>query len=217
MGTISDYLNGIQKKYPDTQAVREQLEELRDTLHLKAEDLQAQGLLYEDASLKAITDLGDVTPLLNQVSGNVRTVYINRLSRNNALAGAALIVGEFLLCWLAFLLASFSPGVYLASYFGFSFITIILGVGLWPLIAYISCRQQPDKIQAVEMSYRKLKRTALLGWASISVLLFTINALMPQSGAWFMWPAIGVANWQLNIWLYHRQLVSGRYDAPERA
>ncbi len=217
MGTISEYLNGLQKKYPDTREVREQIEELRDTLHLKTEDLQSQGLTYEEASRKALTDLGDVTALFDQVSGNVKTVYANRINRDNALVGSAVIVGEFLLCWLAFLLSSYNTGIYFAPSFGFSFLAIIVGAGIWPLVAAISFRQQPDKIQVIEMPYRKLLRTALLGWLFISVLLFAVNILVQQGGGWFIWPVIGVSNWPFNIWLYHRQLVSGRYDAPERA
>lgn len=63
------------------------------------------------------------------------------------------------------------------------------------------------------MPYRKLIRIALIGWAALSALLFIINISAPYD-AWFMWPMIGIANWPLNIWLYHRQLTSGRYDAP---
>ena len=215
MGTISDYLNGIQKKYPDTQAVREQLEELRDTLHLKAEDLQAQGLLYEDASRKAITDLGDITPLLDQVSGNVKTIYVNRINRDNARLCTLFIVAEFLLGWLGFLLFAY-PNRY-TGYFFLSVLLLGISISIWPIIASVTYKRDPDKVAVTQMPYKKLLHTALLAWAAISVLLFFINVFVPQSGAWFMWPVIGISNWPLNIWLYHRQLISGRYDAPERA
>jgi len=43
---IYDYLDALKKKYPQTNMVKEQIEELRDTLHIKTEEYQSQGLSY---------------------------------------------------------------------------------------------------------------------------------------------------------------------------
>ncbi len=64
MGGINDYLSSIKKQYPDTEEVREQIEELRDTLHLKTEEYQAMGSTYNDA-VKDRVDGG-----LNAASGS---------------------------------------------------------------------------------------------------------------------------------------------------
>jgi len=63
------------------------------------------------------------------------------------------------------------------------------------------------------MPYTRLMRMALIGWGIISLVVFAANALMGLGVVWFVWPMIGVSNWPLNIWNYHRQLCSGRYDA----
>lgn len=208
MSTINDYLSSIKKRYPDTQAVREQIEELRDTLHLKTEELQAQGKPYEYAAKEAIESLGDVTSLLEEVAGNVRTVYINRLSRNNALSLSALIYVEFITVWVSVLL---NYG-YHGGEFLFSLFVLVVGLGTWLLIAATACKREPDKTKVVEFPYRKLMRIALVGWLGLSAFLFVINILTPSS-VWFYYPIIGIANWPLGVYLYHRQLTGGRYDA----
>jgi hypothetical protein len=216
MGIINDYLNGIQKRYPATQEVREQIEELRDTLHMKAEELQAQGVSYDEASKRAVNELGDVTPLLDQVAGNMRSVYISRFARGNAIADSCVILGTYLFGWLVFLLFTNHQG----NEFILPFLTLtglfIVGLGIWPLVAHLNYRKQPDKVDIVTMNFRRHMKIALFSWLGITLVLAIVNISMMNagySGAWLMWPIIGIANWPLNICLYHRQLVGGRYDA----
>lgn len=216
MGIINDYLNGIEKRYPATQEVREQIEELRDTLHMKAEELQAQGVTYEVASRRAVDELGDVTPLLDQVAGNMRTVYINRLARANAIADSFVIFGTYLFGWLMFLLSTTHQGNEFILPFILLSGLLIIGLGIWPLTAHFTNRRQPDKADIVTIRYQHHKKIALVSWLGISVVLAIVNIPMittGNSGVWFIYPMIGIANWPLNIWLYHRQLISGQYDA----
>lgn len=210
MSVISDYLSKLKRQYPNTQAVKEQLEELRDTLHIKTEEYQSQGLNCNDAANAAIDSLGDVTPLLEEVSGNVKNVYVNRLNRNNAIFCTLIILGEFIMGWLAYSLAT---GLHIPPHeFILSLLALLLGICVWPTISIIQYRKDTGKISVVEMPFRKLIRTALIGWLSISVFLFAVNALVGVP-VWFPWPVIGIATWPINIILYHRQLMSGRYDA----
>jgi hypothetical protein len=214
MGIINDYLNGIQKRYPATQEVREQIEELRGTLHMKAEELQAQGVSYDEASKRAVTELGDVTPLFEQVAGNMRDVYINRLARGNAIADSGVIFGTYLFGWLVFLLLTSWPGINFLWPFVKLTGLLIVCLGIWPLATHLNYRKQPDKVDIVTMNFRRQMKIALFSWLGLSLLLMIINlTTMTYSGLWFMFPMIGIANWPLNIYLYHRQLVSGCYDA----
>lgn len=209
MSVINDYLIAVKRRYPDTEEVREQIEELRDTLHLKTEDLQAQGKTYDEAAREAIESIGDITPLLDEVSGNVKTVYINRFRRNNALASSALLYVIFITVWALILL---STQEYLFGQFFVSALVLFAGLGIWALITQTAYRREPEKTAIVEFSFRKQIRMALIGWLSLSFLLFTLNLLMPSS-VWFYCPMIGIANWPLYIFLYHKQLTGGRYDA----
>jgi hypothetical protein len=209
MGAIDIYIKGITRRYPDTREVREQIEELRDTLHLKTEELQAQGKPYEYAAREAIDSMGDVSPLLEEVSGNVRTVYINRLSRIYALVLSALLYVEFITAWVAVLLNSYAYP--LTGEFVFSLFVLAVGAGIWLIATGVVYKRRPDETKVVEFSYGWLKRVALLGWLGLSVFLFIINLMTPSS-TWFQYPLIGIANWPLGIWLYHKLLASGRYD-----
>lgn len=213
MGTINDYLSGIQGKYPDTQAVREQIEELRDTLHLKTEDLQARGKTYEEASSEAIKELGDITPLLDQVSGNIRNVYINLLKRDDARFCILIIFAEYLLGWLGFLLFADQPGFVYCSGFVITTLFLVIFLSIWPIISHFIYKKSPLKIEVVQMPYKKAMNTALLCWLIISILMFIFNFFTGPT-VWFIWPIIGVSNWPINIYIYHRLLISGRYDAP---
>jgi hypothetical protein len=215
MGGINDYLSGIKKQYPDTQEVREQVEELRDTLHLKTEEYQAMGRTYNEAVREAISSMGDLTPLLDQVSGNTRSVYTSRLNWHNARYGTLMVAAEYLLGWLVYLLSSYQSGT---SYIpAVIIIGLFLGgaLGIWLLITHIIYKRQPDCVRTVGMAYKKLIRIALIVWGAISLVLFVYNVslLIYNNGLWSIWFVLFIANWPLGIWLYHRLLVSGRYDA----
>ena len=215
MGGINDYLSGIKKQYPDTQEVREQVEELRDTLHLKTEEYQAMGRSYNDAVREAIASMGDLTPLLDQVSGNRRSVFASRLGWHYARYGALMVAAEYLLGWLVYLFSSYQSGTSFIP--AFIIIGLLLGValGIWLLITHIIYKRQPDNTRTVGMAYKKLLRIALIVWGVISLFLFVYNVtqLMYCNGMWSIWPILFMANWPLGIWLYHRLLVSGKYDA----
>ena len=210
MSAINDYLNNIKKQYPNTAAVSEQIEELRDTLHTKTEELQAGGLPYTDAANAAIASLGDVSELFAEVAGQVRTVFVNRLNRDNALLCTSIILAEFLIAWLAAVLF-FSAEVW--PVFGYSLVALLIGVGIWPVITLGTYRRSPDKTGTVSMPYPKQLYIALAGWGAVSLIVVSVNAIMGFDTVWFFWPVIGVTNWPMNIYNYHRQLTGGRYDA----
>ena len=210
MSVISDYLSKLKRQYPNTQAISEQLEELRDTLHIKTEEYQSQGFNYNDAAQAAINSLGDITPLLDEVSGHVKSVYINRLNRNNAVYCTLIILAEFLMAWLGYSLAtSMSVPV---EYFSISLLALILGLGIWIIIAVIEFRRNPSKMSVIEMPFKKLIFLSVLGWLSVSVVLVAANSVM-GAPYWFPLPVIGISAWPVNIVLFHRQLTCGRYDA----
>lgn len=218
MGAIDMYLKGVSRRYPDTQAVREQIEEIRDTLHLKTEELQAQGKTYEQAAKEAIDSIGDISPLIGEVAGNVRTVYVNRLSRNNAIICSSLIFAELAISWIAAFISTMEVmKPMLLMPFVLSLAGLILGMGVWVAISVITWKREPQKTEVVDYPFRRLMRMALVGWLCLSLVLLGANLWMglyiKPNTMWFQWPMIGIANWPLNIWVYNKQLKSGRYDA----
>ncbi len=210
MSVISDYLSKLKRQYPNTQAVSEQLEELRDTLHIKTEEYQSQGLNYNDAAQAAIAAIGDITPLLDEVSGNVKSVYINRLNRNNAVFCTLIILAEFMMAWLGYSLAT-NKSISM-EYFSVSLLALMLGLGIWIILAVLEFRKNPARTSVMEMPFKRLMFLSLFGWLSVSVVLVAANSIM-GAPYWFPLPVIGISAWPVNILLFHRQLTGGRYDA----
>ena len=212
MSVINDYLSKLKRQYPNTQAVSEQLEELRDTLHSKTEEYQSQGISYNDAAKAAIESLGDVTPLLDEVSGNMKKVYVNKLNKNNAIFCTLIIIAEFLLGWLIFTVSVSRQ--YIMMDFFYTLLAVMLAVCVWPIITIIQYYKNPAKIGVIEVQFKKLIWLSVAGWIAISFILFSINYWFIRTAhPWFIWPMIGISNWPMNIFLYHRQLIGGRYDA----
>lgn len=212
MSVISDYLIKLERQYPKTQAVSEQIEELRDTLHIKTEEYQSQGMSYNEAAKAAIASLGDVVPLLDEISGNMKKVYINKLNKNNAISCTLFIIAEFLLTWFIFIISVDRP--YFIINFFYILLLIILAVCIWPITTIIQFHKQPNKIGLVEMQFKKLIWSSVIGWLIISFILISANIWFVRTvHPWFIWPVIGIFAWPVNVFLYHRQLLGGRYDA----
>lgn len=215
MSTINEYIKGIGRRYPNTKAVREQIEELRDTLHLKTEEFQSQGKTYEQAACLAIESIGDISALMGEVSGNIRTIYVNRLSRNNVILSSSMIFAEFLIGWIVVL--STKSNWFVLTSLTYSTLGLIAGIGVWVAISVITWKREPKKIEVLDFRFRRQMRMAVIGWLCLSFVLLGVNLLLGYvfypNTMWFQWPVIGIANWPLNIWLYHRQLTSGKYDA----
>lgn len=233
MSVIDEYVNQVSKKYPNTKEVREQLEEIRDTLHIKTEEFQAAGLGYDTAAHSAIQSVGDLSGLMSMVSGDSRVVYVNRLQMRNALIAAIIItleigIGLAIAFGPALIMQLFGAGTYDAGYFFLNdmsygmislnafwpiFIPVIIATWIWPLISLIMYKRDPNKTEPVQMPFKQLMKMSLIGWAAISAGLFAVNAATDWNTIWFIWPMIGISNWPVNIFNYHRQLMSGKFDA----
>lgn len=212
MNAINYYLNGIKRKYPNTQAVKEQIEELRDTLNLKCEEYIKQGQPEEEAERAAVESLGDVSPLFEEVSGNVKTVYINRLRKNNALAGSILLYALFVTTWVFYLLSTSWFGYEQTGAFFSSLLVLFVCVGAWLLTVIIIWKQDPLKTKVVRFSFRINIRIALICWLSFFAIVVAIS-LSTYVPAEALWPVMLTAYWPIYICLYHKQLKGGLYDA----
>ncbi len=209
MGVINDYLNGIKRKYPNTQAVKEQIEELRDTLNLKCEEYIKQGQPEEEAERAAVASLGDVSPLFEEVSGNVKEVYIKRLRKNNALAGSILFYALFVTTWVFYLLSN-PWNTQVGEFFSSLFVLFVI-LGIWLLTADTIWKRDPLKTKVVQFSFRIHMRIALISWLSFLAIMITA-ACLTYVPAEAMWPVMLLAYWPIYVYLYHKQLTGGLYD-----
>ncbi len=230
MNVIDSYIRQLEKKVPKTEKVSEQLEEIRDTLHIKTEEYQAGGMRYEEAAKAAIRSVGDMSGLLNMVAGESREVYINRLNMANAFWCTIIITLEILVAFgLAFAVLGydssgnltgpvFSPGnMRLFNVMGWGvllpvIIAVLAVLWIWPAVSAVTYKRNPAKREVVRMPFKKSMITALVGWGAISGFLCAVNMSTDPHSIWFVWPLIGVSNWPVNIFNYHRQMTSGKFD-----
>ena len=96
MNKIDSYIQRTAKKYPRTKEVSEQLEEIRDTLHIKAEEFQAQGLSDEEAAQAAVDSVGDLSGLMGGVAGERRNIFVNRLYLHLSVYTMLIVTAEML-------------------------------------------------------------------------------------------------------------------------
>jgi hypothetical protein len=218
MGGINEYLNSIKKQYPETREVNEQIEELRDTLHLKTEEYQAMGRSYNEAVAAAISSMGDVGPLFDQVSGNMRNVYVARLNRDISRLSMLTVFAAYLIGWLGFLLTVNAQGSMFQGPFFILGLMLAIAIAIWPTVMHVIYKRQPDKTDIVKFPYKKRMRVALFVWITISAVFFIINASTlnwygGEKIIWFIWPVLVLGVWPATLWLYRRMLAGGRYDA----
>lgn len=227
MNAISTYLNGIKKRYPDTQAVREQIEELKDMLNMKTEEYKLQGKPYEQAEREAIDSLGDVSPLMDEVAGDARTVYINHLRRNTAAFMFLLVLLEMFTAWILFryilsdyyYLAYNIPMITFIKYL--PFVLILLGIGIWLLIALFIWKRNPMRAVAILFDYKKMLIKSLIEWLLISVIITLVCIAFDSTISFYGQPPLAISilipilfalNLPLSVMIYHKLFTCGHYD-----
>ena len=74
---IDDFCNELKNRYPNTQKIRDQIEELRNYLYMKSEEYINDS--EEEAFKKALKSFGDVDSLLEELSKDTKIVSKYRL------------------------------------------------------------------------------------------------------------------------------------------
>lgn len=229
MSAINDFLSGVKRKYPKTQAVREQIEELRDTLNLKSEEYRKLGQSEEEAEKAAVDSIGDVASLFDEVSGKVRTVYINHLRRNNAAFMFHLVLFEMIGAWLLFRYVLIDYYYFLNDIYGITFETylpfvfVFVGMGAWLLVAFVIWKRDSKRTATIALQYKKMMIRSIVIWLFVSlaaalILVIDINSLFsfgaPDSifAISVLIPILGALNLPLGVFIYHRQFTGGFYD-----
>jgi hypothetical protein len=241
MSTIDSYMKQAAKKYPNSKEVTEQLEEIRDTLHIKTEEYQAQGLGYEEAARAAIDSIGDISALMRSVAGESRTVYANKLFMHlSIIVMSALsleLTANFLLLVLpyhtsvypsnafvdnliliAYQISIIDLGGGLLQLFWLVLFPLLVVVWIWPLVSIVKYIIKPKKTGSLQIHSKQQIKIAWIGFLVLSVILFILNMqayvhLPVETKFWFVWPVIFLSNWPLAVCNYSRFLRSGRYNA----
>ncbi|WP_240516408.1 permease prefix domain 1-containing protein, partial [Brachyspira sp. G79] len=95
---IDDFCNELKNKYPNTQKVSDQIEELRNYLYMKTEEYINNGKDEKEAFNNAIKSFGDIDTLLEELSKDAKTINKYRLYLFSG------IVDIFIIAFLSLLL-----------------------------------------------------------------------------------------------------------------
>uniref|UniRef100_UPI0026268C9C permease prefix domain 1-containing protein n=1 Tax=uncultured Brachyspira sp. TaxID=221953 RepID=UPI0026268C9C len=97
---IDDFCNELKNKYPNTQKIRDQIEELRNYLYMKSEEYIDES--EEEAFKKALKSFGDADSLLEELSKDTKIINKSKLY---LFAG---IIDIFIVAFLSLLLCFIS-------------------------------------------------------------------------------------------------------------
>lgn len=76
---VKSYVDSLFKDYEQTAALQEFKEEIMSNLHARIEDLENSGLNKKDAFAKAVSELGDITSIADELSRQKRNEIINKM------------------------------------------------------------------------------------------------------------------------------------------
>ena len=207
MITINKYLDDIKNKYPNTKEVLEQIEELKDTLNIKVEEYQSEGLSYEDALESALSSQEGIEELFEGLTTETKVVYLGRIYLcSQVICGTFMLLIAFMLLILPKYSSSFTLFDTNTAFFGFTLIfnwvvtSIIVTI---PLMLFTVI----PKTFALKYSYtdyRRNLRFSLLGFFVISIIIFIVNIVIDKTFMWSIWFSLGILNVPLIVFtMYH--------------
>jgi hypothetical protein len=220
MSTIDSYIKQTAKKYPHTKEVAEQLEEIRDTLHIKTEEFQAQGQGYEEAAQAAIDSIGDISALMSDVAGESRSVYISRLLVHVSVIAMITVSVEFFLAFASSVAPVYSDSVVLeilrrflgpisivhvgvgdfASVFWPGCFPVLVAVWVWPAVSIIKFILEPRKIAIVQMHFKQQMKIAWIGLAAGAAALFLLYLMGVLNEMDLPYRTIDIAFKRVSLW-----------------
>ena len=191
---IDDFCNELKNKYPNTQKIREQIEELRNYLYMKSEEYINES--EEEAFKKALKSFGDVDSLLQELSKDAKIINKSKLY---LFAG---IIDIFISAFLSLLLCFISLKNNNISFFSFInnslvpsiffIITGIISIFLLIVIQFINMR---NIYETVEYTYNDYK---------ITIAVFIFNMFFTPHHIWFVFVIIYFLSWPLTVFLFYQ-------------
>ena len=213
--SINDFCNALKNKYPNTKEVLEQIEEIRDTLYMKVEEYQEKGYKYEDASKEAITSLGDIDSLFEELTTDVKTIY-----KGKAMVFANIIsaVVVFSVATIISILSQFIPFLYSFKptvKFGYWQLIFAFMIVFFMRFQYIVNINKVSVIKITAKDKKQSIKTALIVSIIFSIAMIIMNFYQFQSFEiiWFPWPIIGISNWPISLSIYSKFIESNKFDA----
>lgn len=204
---IDDFCNELKNKYPNTQKVMDQIEELRNYLYMKTEEYINNGKDEKEAFNNAIKSLGDIDSILEELSKDAKIINKYKLYLFSG------IIDIFIMVFLSLLLCFISlknNNILFFSYINnslvpsiFFIISGIIAILLATVIPFINMR---SIYKAVEYTYNDYKinlKYSIIGFLIISLAVFIFNMFFSPHYIWFVFVIIYFLSWPLTVFFFY--------------
>lgn len=203
---IDDFCNELKNKYPNTQKIRDQIEELRNYLYMKSEEYIDES--EEKAFKKALKSFGDVDSLLEELSKDAKIINKSKLY---LFAG---IIDIFIAAFLSLLLCFISLKNNNISFFSYinnslvpSIFFIVSGIIVIFLTTVIQFINMRNIYETFEYTYNDCKinlKYSIIGFLIISIAVFIFNMFFTPHHIWFVFVIIYFLSWPLTVFFFYR-------------
>ena len=203
---IDDFCNELKNKYPNTQKIRDQIEELRNYLYMKSEEYIDES--EDDAFKKALKSFGDVDSLLEELSKDAKIINKSKLY---LFAG---IIDIFIVAFLSLLLYFISlknNNILFFSYINnslipsiFFIVSGIIVIFLTTIIQFINMRNIYETFEYTYNDYKINLKYSIIGFLIISIAVFIFNMFFTPHHIWFVFVIIYFLSWPLTVFFFYR-------------
>ncbi|MEI0595645.1 permease prefix domain 1-containing protein [Brachyspira pilosicoli] len=203
---IDDFCNELKNKYPNTQKIRDQIEELRNYLYMKSEEYIDES--EDEAFKKALKSFGDVDSLLEELSKDAKVINKSKLY---LFAG---IIDIFIAAFLSLLLCFISLKNNNISFFSyinnslvpsiFFIVSGIIVIFLTTIIQFINMRNIYETFEYTYNDYKINLKYSIIGFLIISIAVFIFNMFFTPHHIWFVFVIIYFLSWPLTVFLFYR-------------
>ena len=203
---IDDFCNELKNKYPNTQKIRDQIEELRNYLYMKSEEYIDES--EDEAFKKALKSFGDVDSLLEELSKDAKIINKSKLY---LFAG---IIDIFIAAFLSLLLYFISLKNNNISFFSyinnslipsiFFIVSGIIVIFLTTVIQFINMRNIYETFEYTYNDYKINLKYSIIGFLIISIAVFIFNMFFTPHHIWFVFVIIYFLSWPLTVFLFYQ-------------
>lgn len=203
---IDNFCNELKNKYPNTQKIRDQIEELRNYLYMKSEEYIDES--EEEAFKKALKSFGDADSLLEELSKDTKIINKSKLY---LFAG---IIDIFIVAFLSLLLCFISLKNNNISFFSyvnnslipsiFFIISGIISIFLLIVIQFINMRNIYETVEYTYNDYKINLKYSIIGFLIISIAVFIFNMFFTPHYIWFVFVIIYFLSWPLTVFLFYQ-------------
>lgn len=203
---IDDFCNELKNKYPNTQKIRDQIEELRNYLYMKSEEYVNDS--KEEAFEKALKSFGDVDSLLDELSKDTKIVSKYKLYLFVGIIDIVVVAFlSLLLCFISLKNNDISFFSYINNSLVPSIFFIICGIIVILLTTVIQFINMRNIYETVEYTYNDYKinlKYSIIGFIIISTAVFIFNMFFTPHHIWFVFVIIYFLSWPLTVFFFYR-------------